>query len=147
MSEHHTKYAAQHRRQLVERVNAGDADAGRAMLMHAMAALWRAIPADESDRVALEWLREALRLITVEGYPCDRALGVERMAGRPKRSKLRDVMEAAWIAPEVLALAEQFRAEGVPAPKRKAVQRVAQRMKVSESRLRQLLALVAPKSL
>lgn len=138
------KHQATHRTKLVERARAGDADAGRALLVHGMVAISRAVPADEADKAALDWLHEALRLTAVEGYPIDRAFGVERVRGRPRRHALADVIDAALVVPEVQEMAVKFKATGEQDPKRKAVQKVAQRLGVSASEVRRLLARGAP---
>lgn len=141
------RFAAQHRRRLVTDAEAGDADAGRAMLTHAMVALHRATPADEADAVALEWARQALRLATVEGLPIARAFGVERTKGRPRRPVLLDVIDAALVASEVQALAAKFRTEGRTAAQREAERKVARRLNIGWSTLRKRLALIeAPAS-
>jgi hypothetical protein len=137
---------AKHRAKLIESAKAGDAEAGRALLTHAMLAISRAVAADEADRTALAWVVEALRLTVVDGSPIDRAFGVERVRGRPPRHPLADVADAALIVPEVEKLTAKFKANDVEAPKRKAVQKVAELRGVSESEIRRLLALGAPAS-
>lgn len=137
------RHAAQHRRSLVERAGKGDADAGRAMLQHAMAAMRRAAAgADQADSVALLWMADALAL-SFTGVTLDRAVGLERTAGRPAHSPTRKIVEAVPIWRAVNDLAAKLQAEGTPAPRRTAQERVAKRTGKSASAIRAACALIA----
>jgi hypothetical protein len=141
------RHAAHHRRGLVQRAAKGDADAGRAMLQHAMAAMRRAAAgADEADAVALLWMADALAL-SFTGVTLDRAAGLERAAGRPAHSETRKVVEAVPIWRAVNDLATKLQAEGAPAPKRTAQERVAKRTGKSASTIRAACALIVGLSL
>lgn len=137
------RHAAVHRRRLAEQAAKGDADAGRAMLQHAMSAMRRAAGgADEADAVALRWMADALAL-SFTGVPFDRAAGVERTSGRPGHSPMRRIVEAAPIWRAVNDLAATLKAQGIEAPRREAQRRVGVQMGKSASAIRTACALIA----
>lgn len=139
------RHAAQHRRSLIRKSAAGDPDAGRAMLQHAMAAMRRAAPrGDVADAVALLWLADAIAQ-SFDGVPLDRAIGLERTRGRPALSAIRKVVDAVPIWHAVNDLAARLEAEGVQAPRRTAQERVAMRIGRSASAVRAACALIASK--
>lgn len=121
----------------------GDADAGRAMLQHAMAAMRRAAAgADAADAVALLWMADALAL-SFTGVALDRAVGLERAAGRPAHSLIRKIVEAVPIWRAVNEMAASLDAQGVDAPKREAVRRVGLKIGKKPSTIRAACKLVA----
>lgn len=129
------KHRVEHRRELVAKASAGDVNAGRAMVQHAMAAIRGQETPSEADAVALNWLADGLAAF-LAGMPLERALCVE-LNGRPGVPPMARFLFEVWpIFQEVESLAAQLVEQGLAAPRAAAVRRVARSRGISESKVR-----------
>ncbi len=133
------RHAATHRRGLVEMANAGDTNAGMAMLQHAKSAMLRASQvSDEADAVALAWMAKAITQF-FDGTPLSDAMAVKSSGGRPKKPPMLKALEDANTWAEVERLEAVLTQGASETPRTTAVSRVARRMGVSTTKVRDAL--------